>query len=173
MMKRAYTTILAELGLLEQLSAFHPIVIGTPPLGIDTTDSDIDIACDATDFDDFVTKCTTEFGQLDRFEIVRRTIRSIKTVLCRFRYEGWPIELFCQPVEVEKQYGVRHFHVEQRLLQLLGSGFREGIVALRRAGMKTEAAFAQVLGLTGDPYEVILELEQCSDKQVKEAFSKV
>jgi hypothetical protein len=164
MMKRSYTAILAELGLLERLAAFHPRVIGTPPLGIDTTDSDIDVACDAADLDDFGTKCTMQFGQFDHFEILRRSIRSIETVLCRFRYEGWPIELFCQQVEIEKQYGVRHFHLEQRLLQLLGSGFRERILALRRAGTKTEAAFAQVLGLTGDPCEDLLELEQYPDQ---------
>jgi hypothetical protein len=38
------------------------------------------------------------------------------------------------------------------------------IMDQRRAGLKTEPAFAAVLNLSGDPYEALLDLETWSDE---------
>ncbi|MNO76159.1 hypothetical protein D3C76_672280 [compost metagenome] len=38
--------------------------------------------------------------------------------------------------------------------------FRERIILLKTSGWKTEPAFAKALGLEGDPYEALLELEK-------------
>nr|WP_195571301.1 DUF4269 domain-containing protein [Paenibacillus sp. 1001270B_150601_E10] len=42
---------------------------------------------------------------------------------------------------------------------------------MKRAGLKTEPAFAQWLGLSGDPYEAILHLEQIEDAALKRIVS--
>jgi len=56
--------------------------------------------------------------------------------------------------------------VERRLLAIGGDGFRRAVMAARRSGLKTEPAFAAVLGLDGDPYEALLYLEAVPDEGV-------
>ena len=78
----------------------------------------------------------------------------------RFRFEGMVFEVFGQPVPVRRQNGYRHMVVEEMLLRRKGEEFRHRIVARKRAGEKTELAFAAELSLEGDPYEALLELEK-------------
>jgi hypothetical protein len=47
---------------------------------------------------------------------------------------------------------------EYRILLEKGEAFRSQIVELKRQGMKTEPAFALLLGLEGDPYLELLKL---------------
>lgn len=42
--QRSAYRVLTELGLLERLASFNPILVGTVPLGIDIPDSDLDVA---------------------------------------------------------------------------------------------------------------------------------
>lgn len=44
---------------------------------------------------------------------------------------------------------------------------REKVRELKKKGTGTEEAFAKILGLEGDPYEVFLTLEEKSDQQIK------
>ena len=54
---------------------------------------------------------------------------------------------------------------EQRLLAL-DSRLGSAVVRLKEEGLKTEPAFASVLGLNGDPYEAMLMLEEKSDEEL-------
>jgi hypothetical protein len=56
--------------------------------------------------------------------------------------------------------------VESRLLDILGPDFRNGIIALKKQGIKTEPAFARMLGLSGDPYRAVLAIENYGDEQL-------
>ena len=47
--------------------------------------------------------------------------------------------------------------IEHHILQQEGEDFKRKVVALKESGMKTEPAFAQLLGLDGDPYLALLE----------------
>jgi hypothetical protein len=47
--------------------------------------------------------------------------------------------------------------IEYRTLEREGEGFREKIRSLKASGIKTEPAFALLLGLESDPYSAILE----------------
>jgi hypothetical protein len=85
-------------------------------------------------------------------------------VVASFEAAGWRIELYGEAIPVEQQRGWRHFAVERRLLALGGSGFRAAVLALRQRGMKTEPAFAAVLGLRGDPYVTLLDLGEQGDQ---------
>lgn len=49
--------------------------------------------------------------------------------------------------------------IEHQILLEKGESFRQEIISLKKQGIKTEPAFAQLLGLSGDPYEAILRLE--------------
>lgn len=50
--------------------------------------------------------------------------------------------------------------IEYNLLKTYGDPFRERIIQLKKQGIKTEPAFAQLLGLKGDPYLALLDLEK-------------
>ena len=50
--------------------------------------------------------------------------------------------------------------IEYKLLQKGGHLFRRRVMELKTRGIKTEPAFALVLGLQGDPYEALLTLEE-------------
>lgn len=61
---------------------------------------------------------------------------------------------------------MRHFYIERRLLTL-EPRLRAIVTDLKRTGVKTEPAFAQVLALKGDPYEALLPLELISDLELR------
>jgi hypothetical protein len=53
-----------------------------------------------------------------------------------------------------------------RLINLGGDLFREKVRDLKLAGKKSERAIADILGLIGDPYERIAELNYLSDGEL-------
>ncbi|WP_420144913.1 DUF4269 domain-containing protein [Sphingobium sp.] len=135
--------------------------MGTPPLGIDLPCSDIAILCAVYDSDTFSAHVRQACGNRDRFEIIRRP--ELNAVIVRFDDQGWPFESFGQNLPVAQQNGWRHFAIERRLLALGGPNLRAAVMTQRRAGLKTEPAFATILALPGDPYAALLDLEQDSD----------
>jgi hypothetical protein len=157
-----YLEALDRLDVLPELAAFDPHVVGTPPLGLDLPSSDIDIVCFAPDPDAFAYAVWNAFGTQAEFRMWQR-LRLDRPVVASFTGAGWTIELFGQSAPVSEQFGWRHFLVEQRLLALGGGVFRAAVMAQRSKGMKTEPAFAALLGLDGDPYQALLCLERCSD----------
>ena len=165
-----YQQVLEQLAVLQALTEFEPTIIGTPPLGIDVSTSDIDIACTASDLMLFRSAAIAHYG--DRTDFAVKDLRRFgaPAVGVTFNAAGWEIELFCQQLPVNEQWGVRHFNVEQRVLRLCPE-LREQVIELKQAGVKTEPAFAQLLGLQGDPYEAVLELENWSDEALVAAAS--
>jgi hypothetical protein len=115
------------------------------------------------DLDRFAAELVRHFGGLPGFDLRQAEIRAVPSVVCGFDHAGWRVEIFGQAVPVAAQWGMRHFRVEQRLSALLGDDFRSRAVDLKRQGVKTEPAFAALLGLAGDPYEALLTLEAWSD----------
>lgn len=160
-----YQFVLDRLGILANLASFDPIVIGTPPLGIDIASSDIDVACHAIDLEEFTVAATRAYSLMPGFAVAADARSENSTIRVLFHSDGWPIELFCQTLPVSQQWGVRHFFVEQRILAAFPA-LGDEIVALKAAGLNTEAAFAKLLQLRGDPYEAVLALEACSDTEI-------
>jgi hypothetical protein len=77
------------------------------------------------------------------------------------------VEVFGQALPVHAQAGFRHMVVEGRLLVLGGARLADRVRAAKRGGLKTEPAFAAVLGLDGDPYRAVLDLEVLSSDQLR------
>ena len=164
-MRPHFQTVLDDLHVLARLAPFKPVVIGTPPLGIETETSDIDIACTARDLEQFGRRVREEFGDVEAFRFEQLEALAEPAVRAVFFSQGWEIEIFCQTVEVANQSGVRHFLVEKRLLA--GEPrLRTEIVCLKRRGLKTEPAFATLLDLPGNPYEALLSLETQTDLEL-------
>lgn len=166
MHKLSYLEAIKRVGVLAALARFDPHVAGTPPLGLDVPNSDIDILCHAVDPHDFVAAIWTSFSSYEDFA-VRQWRHNDQSIVATFRKEGWFFELFGHVLPVEKQQGWRHFLVERRLLAIGGEGFRAEIMRLRLNGMKTEPAFAAVLNLKGDPYQVLLDIDSLDDYQLR------
>lgn len=164
-MRPHFQSVLDELNLLTRLARFEPTVIGTPPLDIDIDSSDIDIACTAADLRDFESEINADFASAQDFVVEQLTKFHDPAVRAAFRYHGWEIELFCQTLPIREQHGVRHFLIEQRLLDA-EPRLRAKVLQGKQAGQKTEPAFASILRLDGDPYEAMLALENFSDREL-------
>ncbi|WP_158090280.1 DUF4269 domain-containing protein [Kiloniella majae] len=165
--RSSYTEVLKGLNISELLADVDYEVIGTPPLGIDIANSDIDIAFFSSAPDTLVRKLSAALG--DHKDLSRRTLSfpPYKTELLSFVFMKWPIEFFIQNQPLAAQFGVRHFHLQRRLLALFGPTFTQQVIRLKQQGMKTEPAFAKLLGITGDPYLNLLSLEGLSDQKLK------
>ncbi|WP_458095872.1 DUF4269 domain-containing protein [Roseomonas sp. WA12] len=159
MEKVHYTDVLRRTGILTKLSSYDPHIAGTPPLGIDLPESDLDILCHAPDPRSFAAVVWGAFSDCERFSM-RQWVGPNRPVVVEFVAVGWRIEIFGQALPVHEQLGWKHFLVEQRLLSLGGHPFRNAVMMHRRRGTKTEPAFSAALGLAGDPYQALLEIEQ-------------
>lgn len=171
LMKPPYTDVIENLDILTRLAEFRPVVIGTPPLGIATDESDIDIACTCQSFDQFFAVVDRAFGRMEAFSVCNVDHLSAPAAVASFKALGWEIELFCQKVATEHQWGVRHFRVEARLLAM-EANLRDAVLRLKRDGMKTEPAFAKVLSLPGDPFVALLELDSMDDARLQEVIDE-
>ncbi|NER22688.1 MAG: DUF4269 domain-containing protein [Symploca sp. SIO1B1] len=163
--------VVQNLSLLVILCEFDPVVIGTPPLGLELETSDIDIACSAKDLARFQKVTSTELSKFDCFQCRHATWQNQKSVIVQFHAYDWDIELFCQTIPTNQQWGVRHFKIEQRLLNIEPK-LRGVVLRLKQMGLKTEPAFVHALGLPGDPYSSILELENLSNDELAHLIAR-
>ncbi|AHV99523.1 DUF4269 domain-containing protein [Paenibacillus sabinae] len=155
--RSAYET-LSKLKIMDVLHGYDPILVGTIPIHIDLPDSDLDIICEVHDFNGFKQWMVSEFGDLQDFRCVTRTVDGIRRIVANFRFQGWPIEIFGQPVPTKEQNGYRHMLIEHRILTILGDEGLSAIRELKSRGLKTEPAFAKLLKLEGDAYARLLEM---------------
>lgn len=148
------------------LRAFDPHIAGTPPLGLDLPASDIDILCHAPDPAVFAAVVWDRFRNGSGFAL-RQWIGDGRPVIAGFHAHGWAFEIFGAAAPVREQAGWRHFDVERRLLALGGAPLREAVMAGRHRGLKTEPAVAAALGLSGDPYAALLDLQRQPDDALR------
>jgi hypothetical protein len=159
---------LQSLDILSILSEHTPVLVGTIPIAIDVEDSDLDVVCEAQDLATFEERVTSAFGRQKGFRIRKKLIKGVPSVVASFHHAGFRIEVFGQPQPVREQHAYRHMVVEARLLVLGGEAARQGVQSLKRAGLKTEPAFASYFHLTGDPYEVLLKLSRLSEDRLRQ-----
>ncbi|HEV7378999.1 MAG TPA: DUF4269 domain-containing protein [Dyadobacter sp.] len=152
----AYNVLLKH-ELLQLLKEFDPILVGTIPIGIDLENSDLDIVCCFSDRAYFCRQISLHFGKEENFKIRERSAN--QSVVANFWLDGFEIELFAQATPSGEQLGYRHMLIEHQLLKGLGEKFRQVVVQQKTSGLKTEPAFAKLLGLTGDPYEALLHCD--------------
>lgn len=145
--------------VLECLEGYSPVVVGTFPLDIAIETSDIDIACHCMDIEVFQARVQAHFKNCRGFTDLIFSLRTEQTYVANFILDHFPIEIFAQTIPVAEQYGYRHMLIEHAILLERGPEFKAQVIALKRAGLKTEPTFAKLLGLTGDPYESLLTYE--------------
>ncbi|MDL2222889.1 DUF4269 domain-containing protein [Bacteroidales bacterium OttesenSCG-928-M11] len=145
--------------IFDILKPFDPLLVGTIPIAIDIESSDLDIICCYTDLDYFIRIVTENFKQELNFNHKLSLQNGKKIALFRFQLDGFEVELYAQDTPTLQQNAYRHMLIEARLLNEHGENFRQEIIRLKQKGYKTEPAFAHLLGITGDPYEVLLRME--------------
>jgi len=139
------------------LENFDPILVGTIPLSIDIEESDLDIVCHSPDFDCFTAILKSSFAHYDGFTIKQKLLHNTESLICRFNIENKLVEIVGQSVPSELQVAYRHMLIEYEILKHYGGDFKNSIIELKKSGMKTEPAFAKLLGLKGDPYQALLD----------------
>lgn len=169
MTRTPYTDVLAELDLPAALKQFDARVVGTPPLELDTPESDIDLICEAQDAEAFIKVIRRRFGAEDGFTIEQRD-QFARPVVVNFKRSGWPVEIYAIAQPTSQQPAWLHFDVERRLLSLAGEAFKTIVRDLRSRGFKTEPAFAEALDLAGDPFTALSELSLKEDDALIEVL---
>jgi len=167
-----YEQAIDALRILDVLAEFDARIAGTLPIGLAVSGSDIDVICHAGDPWGFAETIWLCFGDLDSFCLYQWT-SSDRPVVARFTYAGWPFEIFGGSRPVGEQAGWRHFAIEKRLLDLDDGRLRRAVMALRARGQKTEPAFAVALGIEGDPYRALLDLEGEHDASLRSRLMTV
>jgi Domain of unknown function (DUF4269) len=156
--------ILTKINIFNILYEFNPVLAGTIPIEIDIENSDLDIICEIKDFGDFKRLLENNFNEYINFTIMYDKENSV--LVCNFEVEGIEIEIYASRENTYLSNGYRHMLIEHRLLLLGGESFRNNIINLKNSGLKTEPAFAKLLGLKGNPYEELLILEKYSDEEI-------
>lgn len=147
---------------MELLSAYAPIFVGTIPINIDIESSDIDIICYVRNKKQFIEDLVSYFHEMKDFKVTKNiTLNSLKA---NFYIEDFEFEIFGQDLESFQQNAYQHMIIEHRILVEKGEKFRQEIVKLKKQGLKTEPAFAKLLGLGGNPYKDLLKLKKSFHK---------
>ena len=157
--------------LFRDLEAFQPTLVGTYPLGLQVDGSDFDIVCTCDDLDAFERALRAKLAELGITEVRLERLES-HAVVAAFHLDDIAIEVFGQARPVHEQRGFRHMVIEGRLLAFGGAALRERVRELKRMGIKTEPAFAQLLCLPGDPYAALLELETWPSERLRAAVER-
>ena len=156
---------LTELSVFEKLKAYQPILTGTIPIGIDLPDSDLDIICRCEDHADFAKVLKGQFADQQAFKLKTKVWQGLQSTIATFRGTDFEIEIFGQTRPSLEQNAYRHMVKEAEILMLKGEEFKAEIIKLKQQGIKTEPAFARLLGLTGDPYVELLKVKSSVLKQ--------
>ena len=147
--------LLTSTQLFETLRDFNPVLVGTIPIRIDIELSDIDILIEAepTLFLEFAKQYLTHHQQATFYV---KDFQHKSACVYQFKLQEFQVEIFAQNLPVTQQYAYRHLVIENKILLTKDEAFRNEIIRLKRQGLKTEPAFAQALGLSGNPYESLL-----------------
>lgn len=172
-------TALTRSRILSTLKPFAPLIAGTFPLNLGFSESDIDILISGSNLDLIQQLLYSNFGHLPCFECSDSIVGGdgiaggSRTVSASFSFDGVSFDVFAQQTPSVRQRGYLHFLIEERLLKLGGLSFANKIKEARSEGLKTEIAFAKVLGLVGDAYEAMLELQTASNQELAIRLARI
>ncbi|MBO6516631.1 MAG: DUF4269 domain-containing protein [Bacteroidia bacterium] len=151
---------LTRLSVFDDLKRYCPLLTGTIPIGIDLPESDLDIICECSDHAEFRETLCALYSDKEGFRIHTSQQGGKESTVAAFRSGQFDIEVFGQDCPSHNQSAYIHMLVEHKILNSMGEEFRENVLRLKRGGLKTEPAFAQLLGLKGDPYKELLKFEK-------------
>ncbi|RYE61410.1 MAG: DUF4269 domain-containing protein [Oxalobacteraceae bacterium] len=104
MTRRSYLGAIDALNILKDLTHFDPHVAGTPPLGLHTAKSDIDILCHSVSIDHFVETLWALYSDQTGFHVWQWASDG-RPVVARFTAHTWDFEIFGSAEPVERHIG--------------------------------------------------------------------
>ena len=160
--QRAAYQVLRKLGILRALARYDARLAGTIPLDVALPESDLDIICQVAEEeqDAFAARLQQLYGHHPHFELQRKSRYGHAVVVCDFKFERFPVQVYASPTRVDAQRAWVHLLAEAHLLAHGRAGDKEAIRALKMQGIKTEPAFVQHFGLgnPNDAYEILYQL---------------
>jgi hypothetical protein len=148
--------VLKGLRLLERLKAFDSVLVGTVPINIDIDTSDLDIVCFFDNKKRYADALKQNFASQQGFMLTEKLLQQDETIIVRFTAGNFSVEIVGQKVPSRQQHAYQHMLKEYEIIGKMGEDFRRKVVELKKKGIKTEPAFALLLGIEGDPYEALL-----------------
>ena len=115
--QKAYQ-VLTHNKVLEKLTPYHPILVGTIPINIDIENSDLDIICEVSDKNEFIDKLNALFGSEKNFTIHESP--KFNAIKANFIIDSFEIEIFGQNTPTMQQNAYRHMLIEHKLLLAKG-----------------------------------------------------
>lgn len=155
--------MLTSYTIFERLKDFSPILAGTFPIDIAVESSDLDIILASDNLEMLSEILIFNFANFNQFSLEIKTVKNEKILICRFNLEEFPVEVYAKNQATKDQKAYRHMLIEYQILQKHDDEFRQNIIALKKTGIKTEPAFAQLLQLNGDPYKALLDYQLDKD----------
>ncbi|MCG8315213.1 MAG: DUF4269 domain-containing protein [Pseudomonadales bacterium] len=147
----------------EIFETYSPSIVSTIFVELDTNQSDIDVVCEYQQQSAFASLISSSFQNCDCYSL---DVYS-KCVIGRFKVASFLFEIYGAPIPVTQQLAFRHYQIMLRLARLGGNPFKQRVRELKNSGLKTEPAISQLLGLEGDAYSAVLELELWSNEKLK------
>lgn len=158
---------ISDSAVLLDLKEFEPLVSGTFPLDIAVKNSDVDILIFSPNLDAMEERLKSVFSDRKSFKIERNSDR----IVVQFSQFDFEFEIYAERTHSALQKSNLHFLLEERLFKIGPDDFKSQIVLLKELGTKTEAAFAKVLGLSGDPYQALLDIRKKSESELLSLLS--
>lgn len=165
-MNQMLMSALKKSGILRLLRPYHPLIAGSLPLGLAVSSSDCDIIIEVDDFAKTEKHLHDLFSGLPGFKLWQRSDQSVPEMIASFFVDEVHFEIFCQKIPSMKQTAYKHFLAEERILKYAGLPFAELVLQERRQGLKTEAAFAKILRLEGNPFDAMSSLQKKSRAEI-------
>jgi hypothetical protein len=150
--------LLKREGIMDLLSEFQALLVGTYPIGINIENSDLDILCCWDNKEQYIKTMHELFGRKPDYMLQIKDINGEPSVIARFRIDGYAFEVFGQNIPTKQQDAFIHLLAEALILDQQDERFRQEVISLKKKGIKTEPAFAQLLELSGNPYEALKQL---------------
>ncbi len=152
-------------GLMTNLIPFAPRIAGALPISLGLADSGVEILCHADDPNEIAEMLWRSYRLTQRFAL-SRAAQAPHATHCYFHAFGWAFHISGSALPVREQPAQRILDLEQRLLRFGAAALRHSVMEARRRGLSTEAAFASVLGLSGDPNTAVMGLCGLTDRQI-------
>lgn len=151
--------VLENSQIFQKLKLYNPILAGTFPIGINIDGSDLDIILETRNLETLKKLLISEFQDQEQFSIDLIEINEVKPLVCKFQLEEFPVEIFAQNQPTYLQNAYLHMIKEFEILEKENHEFRRKIIELKKLGLKTEPAFAKLLGLSKNPYVELLKYQ--------------
>lgn len=148
------TSLLKDHQIFQILAEFSPEFVGSIPIGVDLPHSDIDIICELKPS---ILNIIESFSSYPNYHLSEKVLGNVPSLICRFRLGSEKVEIVAQNLPTKKQIAYLHMIIEEKILKDKGETFRLSVLEKKKEGKNTEAAFAELLGLEGDPYSSLLE----------------